>query len=101
MMIGYVTVSDLEGGERIAKVLVTEKLAVCVNVIPSISSTYRFKGKIEKESESIMVIKTDETLKQRLTVRIKELHSYDVPEILYWKVDASLEINQWLTDELS
>lgn len=100
-MIGYVTVSDLEGGERIAKVLVTEKLAVCVNVIPSISSTYRFKGKIEKESESIMVIKTDETLKQRLTVRIKELHSYDVPEILYWKVDASLEINQWLTDELS
>ncbi len=67
---------------EIARTLVEEKLAACVNVIPKVSSIYRWRGKVEEDSEALMVVKTTPEAFERLQARVKELHSYTVPEII-------------------
>lgn len=76
-----VTASNVSEAETIAKTLVEEQLVACVNFYP-ITSVYRWQGKICQDSEYQLIIKTDLRLFDRLEKRIKELHSYDVPEII-------------------
>lgn len=71
-----------ESAKKIAFHLVDEKLAACVNVLPNISSIYYYEGKLFDENEELMIIKTDLALFEQLSTRIKELHSYDIPEII-------------------
>jgi len=81
-LIVMVTTPDKEQAITIARTLVSEKLCACVNIIDPITSIYTWKGKIEESGEALMLIKTKEELFGQLTARIKELHSYDVPEII-------------------
>lgn len=76
------TVPDKATGERIAQVLVEEHLAACVNLLPGVSSTYRWQGKLEKATECLLLIKTDAKHFEALKDRIKALHPYDLPEII-------------------
>lgn len=76
------TTSSQESANALAKVLVTEKLAACVNQFPSIKSTYAWEGKLEESTETMMLIKSSSELWDLLRARILELHSYDVPEII-------------------
>jgi len=76
------TASKREEAEKIAKALVEEKLAACVNLIPQMESRYGWKGKIETGSEVLMIIKTLRPQFKKLSKRLHELHSYEVPEIL-------------------
>lgn len=68
--------------ERIARALVREKLAACVNVIPGLISHYRWKGRVERSHEWLLLVKTRAALFPRLAERVKELHPYAVPEII-------------------
>jgi periplasmic divalent cation tolerance protein len=78
----YCTVENIIEARKIANLLLEEKLVACVNVLPSIESIYRWKGKIETNHETILFIKTvDEKIPYAIQ-RIHELHSYDVPEII-------------------
>jgi periplasmic divalent cation tolerance protein len=87
--------------ERIAKKIVGEKLAACVNVVPSISSTYRWKGKIERSRETLLLIKTSGEKLDKLIKRIKELHSYEVPEIIALPIERGLpKYLKWLKGSL-
>ena len=86
---------------RIAKKIVEGKLAACANVVPGISSTYRWKGKIERSSESLLLIKTSDDKLDKLVERIRELHSYDVPEIMALPIKrGSPEYFKWLKESL-
>ena len=76
------TVPDREAGERIAATLVEERLAACVNLIPGLTSIYRWQGKVEKAAECLLVIKTTSSRFEQLRERIKALHPYEVPEII-------------------
>lgn len=67
---------------KLAKTLVDEKLAACCNVIEKIRSIYRWEGKVCDESETLLIIKTIGKNYDRLEKRIKELHSYQIPEII-------------------
>lgn len=78
----WVTVGNYEEAVKIAKTIVEEKLAACVNIIPSVRSIYFWKGEVCDDSESLLMIKTREALFERLKDRIRELHSYEVPEII-------------------
>jgi periplasmic divalent cation tolerance protein len=85
-----------------AEKLVSEKLAACVSAIPNITSVYRWRGKIERTKEVMLVVKTSAKKLDRLIHRIKELHSYEIPEILVLRVERGLpEYLKWLEESLS
>ncbi|MBL0176165.1 MAG: divalent-cation tolerance protein CutA [Ignavibacteria bacterium] len=87
--------------ERIAASLVEERLAACCTVIPGIQSLYRWKGALQRETEHMLLIKSDLRLFPALERRIRELHSYDVPEILAVRVAAATEdYIAWMRDSL-
>ena len=69
----YVTTSKESESKKIARELLKEKLAACINIIPKIESLYLWKGEIEEDSESIMVIKTKSELVEQVIGRIEEL----------------------------
>jgi periplasmic divalent cation tolerance protein len=77
-----VTCPTKEEGERIAESIVLEKLAACVNIVPQVSSIYFWEDKLESSQEALLVIKTKSSLYSDLERRIKEMHSYKVPEIV-------------------
>jgi periplasmic divalent cation tolerance protein len=87
--------------ERIARSLVEKRLAACVNVMPTVRSFYRWKGVIEDEQESLLVIKSSRALFDELRAEIEKLHSYEVPEVIAVPiVDGSEGYLEWLEREL-
>ena len=86
---------------KIARALVEKKLAACVNVMPAGRSIYRWKGVIEDQQESLLVIKSSRALFNDLRVEIEKLHSYEVPEVIVVPiVDGSEGYLEWLDREL-
>lgn len=79
---------DHETAKRIAHVLVEERLAACVNIMPACQSVYRWQGEIEEATEVPMFIKTSEARLARMQARLKELHPHEVPEMLAIKPQA-------------
>ncbi|MBS2000852.1 MAG: divalent-cation tolerance protein CutA [Candidatus Obscuribacterales bacterium] len=77
-----------DDASKLATDLVSERLAACVNVLPGVTSIYRWQDKVEKDSETLLLIKSHRDLFNRLEARIKELHKYDVPEILSLPIEA-------------
>ncbi len=82
------TVGDEEQGHLIARELVGRRQAACVNMVPGVTSTYRWQGEICHDAEHLLIIKTLESERDAVTATIQELHSYDVPEILAFDVAA-------------
>lgn len=76
------TAPDAATADRIAGALVERRLAACVNVVPGIRSTYRWKGQVERADETLMVIKTTRSGVAALQDAMAALHPYDVPEIV-------------------
>ncbi|MFA6093197.1 MAG: divalent-cation tolerance protein CutA [Elusimicrobiota bacterium] len=76
-----VTVPDRRCAGKLARALVREHLAACVNILPGVRSVYRWKGKIESSSELLLAAKTQRTRLAKLTRRVKALHPYSVPEV--------------------
>jgi len=77
-----VTAPDLKTARRLADALVGERLAACATAVPGARSTYRWKGKVERAREVVLIVKTRAALAKRVERRVRELHPYDVPEIL-------------------
>jgi periplasmic divalent cation tolerance protein len=81
-----------------ANTLVEERLAACVNLLPEMDSIYRWKNAVERERERQMVIKTTASCVNALMARIKQLHPYDVPEMLVLQVaGGSGDYLEWLS----
>src|SRR2546425_1281134 len=85
------TVSDDERAESMARALVDEHLAACVNLHAPMTSCYRWKGAVERDPERQLVIKTTKERLPALEARLKELHSYELPEFLVIIVDGGSE----------
>jgi periplasmic divalent cation tolerance protein len=77
-----ITAPSLREARAIGRKLVEEKLAACANIIPQVASLFSWQGKIRRERESLMVLKTQQSCFDRLVTRVKSLHSYSVPEII-------------------
>ena len=94
------TTATVEDARRIAQGLVERRLAACVQIVGPIESIYRWEGKVEKATEFQCWIKTREELFGRVEQTIRELHSYDVPEILAAPVVQGSEAYlDWLARE--
>ena len=98
-VIVYVTAKGDAEAKKIGEAVVKDRLAACANIIPSISSIYWWKGKIEKNSEAALIVKTKKSLVKRLIKRIKELHSYEVPTIDAIEVsEGNPECFRWIEE---
>jgi uncharacterized protein involved in tolerance to divalent cations len=84
-----VTCPDVDQAESIAGVVVEERLAACVNVLPGCRSVYRWEGKVQSDQEALMLIKCRRDRFGELETRVLALHSYDVPEIIALDITAA------------
>jgi periplasmic divalent cation tolerance protein len=78
----FSTVDNLQTARKIASTLVEERLAACVNILPGVSSCYRWQGEIQHEQEFLLILKTSTDRRQSLMERLASIHPYEVPEIL-------------------
>jgi periplasmic divalent cation tolerance protein len=82
LIVVFVTVGGEEEALNIARTIVEERLAACANIVPAIRSIYRWKGEICDDPELLLIIKTRSQLFPAVQQRIKQLHSYEVAEII-------------------
>ena len=88
---------DAASAERIARVLVEEGLAACVNILPPMQSLYRWKGKIETATEQLLIIKSSVARFPAIRDRLRSLHPYELPEIIAVPIaDGLPEYLAWL-----
>ncbi|HEY8554248.1 MAG TPA: divalent-cation tolerance protein CutA [Burkholderiales bacterium] len=98
-LLAFTTCPDVESARRIARSLVESRLAACVNVLPAMQSIYRWKGKVEEASEHLLIMKVSRTNYGNLEQRIRELHPYELPEIVAVSIDAGLPAYlAWIVD---
>jgi len=94
----YITTADEAEARCIGQALVQEKLAACVNIHP-VASIYRWEGKIEEAGEFAVLAKTRAELVSRAIARVKELHSYQVPDIVSWPIEeGNPDYLKWLEE---
>jgi periplasmic divalent cation tolerance protein len=92
-----ITAPNEDEAAKIATALVTERLAKCVNIIRNIRSIYEWQGNIEDQSEVLMIAKTKKEIFNKLSERVKSLHSYEVPEVVALPiVDGLPDYLNWL-----
>jgi periplasmic divalent cation tolerance protein len=78
----YSTIGKIEDARKIAHSLVKDKIVACVNIIPKVESVYSWKGKIENDSEVILIAKTVDQNVKKAIQKIKSLHTYELPDII-------------------
>lgn len=95
-----VTTASEEEAASIARELVNQRLVACANIIPRIRSLFRWEGQVAEEQEVLMILKSHARLFNELSSKIKELHSYSVPEIIALPITEGLpEYLQWVRNE--
>jgi periplasmic divalent cation tolerance protein len=92
------TMPDDERADNLARTLVEERLAACVNVHGPMMSTYRWQGQVEVEPERQVVIKTTRARLAELETRLRALHPYDLPEFVVVDVAATEAYVEWVND---
>ena len=99
-LICFCTCPDADSAERIAAALVAERLAACVNLLPGLRSVYRWQGKVEAAAEVLLLVKTSAEAYPALQERLRQLHPYELPELLAVEAASGLpEYLQWLAAE--
>jgi periplasmic divalent cation tolerance protein len=97
----FVTAGSSAEGERLARALVEERLAACVNRVAAVQSVYRWEGQVEESAEELLVIKTRAELFAALEKRVRELHSYAVPEVIALPIiNGSESYLRWLGEQV-
>ncbi|WP_456442882.1 divalent-cation tolerance protein CutA [Caldithrix abyssi] len=98
----FCTTPDTKTAEAIAQKLVENGQAACCNLIPGLTSIYTWKGKVQKDAEVLMMIKTDDRQYEKLEQTIKELHPYEVPEIIALDIKkGSKDYLKWIQEVVS
>lgn len=94
------TAPDAEHAARIARALVDERLIACANLVPGLTSIYRWQGEVQADPEVLLLMKTRRALVPRLKERLPQLHPYQVPELVVADVEDGLEpYCRWVRDE--
>jgi periplasmic divalent cation tolerance protein len=84
----YVTTASRAEAEKIAEAVVTERLAACANILDGVTSIFHWEGKLCREDEAVLILKTTDEKTAALTARIKELHSYECPCVVVLPIEG-------------
>ena len=96
------TAGSEEEARKIARALVERRVAACVNIVPQITSIYRWQGKVEEAREWLLIVKTTAAAFGQVRGAIAELHSYELPECICLTIeDGSPAYLQWIADSVS
>ena len=78
----FITTANPEEAQRISRALLNQKKAACVNIVPKVSSLFWWQDKLDSAQESLLIVKTKTSLLNEVITLVREIHSYDVPEII-------------------
>jgi len=96
----YITTSSTEEALRIGRDVVALRLAACANVLPGVTSVFRWQGEVQEDDETALILKTRSELVEALTKRVKELHSYDCPCVVALPITGgNPDFLQWIAEE--
>ena len=99
ILLALSTFPDAETARRISNQLVTEKFAACANILPGVESIYRWEGKVETAAETLALFKLSEDRRSAFQEKLRSLHPYEVPEIIFASVSGGLpEYLGWVTE---
>jgi periplasmic divalent cation tolerance protein len=99
ILLALSTFPDRETAQRISNQLITEKFAACANILPAVESIYRWQGKIETGSETLVFFKLSEDRQSAFQEKLRSLHPYEVPEIIFIPVSDGLpEYLSWVAE---
>ena len=99
ILLALSTFPDAETARTISNQLVAERLAACANILPSVESIYRWKEKIESGNETLVFFKLSEATQSAFQKKLRSLHPYEVPEIIFTKIDDGLpEYLRWVAE---
>ena len=102
ILLALSTFPDRETAQRITNQLVTEKLAACANILPQIESIYHWKGKLETGNETLVFFKLSEDRQSDFQNKLRSLHPYEVPEIIFVPISSGLpEYLRWVAENCS
>lgn len=102
VVVAFNTCPEMAVAEQLADALVSERLAACVNIVPAITSVYRWEGELQRDQEFLLIIKTTVSAISTLRERIGCLHPYDVPELVVMPVADGLPAYlRWVVDEVN
>lgn len=100
LVLALSTAPDAEHAARIARALVDERLIACANLVPGVTSIYRWQGAVQADTEVLLLMKTRRALVPHLKERLPQLHPYQVPELVVSEVTDGLEpYCRWVLDE--
>ena len=99
ILLALSTFPDAEIAHRVSHQLVTERFAACANIFPSVESIYHWKGKIELGNETLVLFKVSADRQSAFQDKLRSVHPYDVPEIIFVAVAGGLpEYLQWVSE---
>lgn len=97
----YITAKDKAQAKTIGRTLVEERLAACANVIDGMESIYRWEGKICEDCETVLMVKTAESLIDKLTTRVKSMHSYECPCVIAFRIaGGNKDYLKWISESV-
>lgn len=97
-IIVFMTAANIDEASRIAELVIQNKLAACVQILPEMQSVYRWKGQIEKQPEILIIAKTVNSKFAELETRVRAMHSYETPEIVAASLTSgSTPYLEWLS----
>jgi periplasmic divalent cation tolerance protein len=96
-----VTAPSHDVADRLVTTIVEERLAACGNIVPGLTSIYRWEGALQRASEVLIIFKTTRAVLAQLMARVEEIHPYDVPEVLAVSVTAGLDAySAWVAENV-
>lgn len=99
-LVVLITTGSTEEAQKIARALVEERLAACVNIVAPVQSVYRWQGEIQTDQEALLIVKTTTEAMEKLAKRVKQLHSYELPEVIALPILAGAEdYLRWIDEQ--